>query len=41
MKKLATLLLILSISVFSIGCGGDEGGGDGNGGGDAPAEGGE
>ena len=37
MKKLAALLLILSLSVFSIGCGGDDGGaagGGGDGGGD-------
>ena len=33
MKKLAALLLILSLSVFSIGCGGEDGGGAGDGGG--------
>jgi hypothetical protein len=26
MKKFVTLMLILSVSVFSIGCGGDDGG---------------
>lgn len=34
MKKLATLLLILSLSIFTIGCGGDDAGSGDNGNGD-------
>ena len=39
MKKLTVLLMILTLSVFSIGCGGDDDDGGGGGGDDKKTEG--